>query len=118
MNLCVPSNKESQQLLSEAQLAQIQSIASHCVEQAAAEIASNATWAAVQAMSNSTSCVGGSNTANNIPVVLDESEVCLVNEGNIPTLTANQSTNTTQLISPRKWFPQGSSGICQANPVR
>ncbi len=78
---------ESQQLLSEAQLAQMQSIASRCVEQAAAEIASKAAWAAVKAMSNSTSCASGSNAANNIPVVLDE-----------PTLTANQSTNATQRL--------------------
>ncbi len=89
---------ESQQLLSEAQLAQMQSVASRCVEQAAAEIASKAAWAAVQAMSNSTSCASGSNAANNIPVVLDESEVRLVNEGNIPILTANQSTNATQQL--------------------
>ncbi len=80
---------ESQQLLSEAQLAQMQSITSRCVEQAAAEIASKAVRAAVQAMSNSTSCASGSNASNNIPVVLDESKVRLVNEGNIPTLTAS-----------------------------
>ena len=89
---------ESKQLLSEAQLAQMQSIASRCVEQAAAEIASKAVWAAVQAMSNSTSCASGSNAANNIPVVLDDSEVRLVNESNIPTLTASQSTNATQRL--------------------
>ena len=89
---------ESQQLLSEAQLAQMQSIASHCVEQAAAEIASKAAQAALEAMSNSTSCASGSNAANNIPIFLDESEVRLVNEGNIPILTANQLTNATQRL--------------------
>ncbi len=89
---------ESQQLLSEEQLAQMQSIASRCVEQAAAEIASKA------ARQKQTSCASGSNAANNIPVLLDEGEVRLVNEGNIPILTANQSTNATQRLPYRNGF--------------
>ncbi len=55
-------------------------------------------------MSNSTSCASGSNATNNIPVILDESKVRLVNKCNIPILTANQSTKATQQLPYRNGF--------------
>ena len=79
-----PQVEVSSALLTESQIAQIQSIVTRTVEQSVSEIASNAARAAVQAMANSTP-----NTSENTLVVQDESEEIPVN----PSLNTT-STNT------------------------
>ena len=78
-----PSQVEvSSVLLTESQIAQIQSIITRTVEQSVSEIAPNAAHAAVQAMANSTP-----NASDNTVVVHDESEEITVNPSSITTST-------------------------------
>ena len=91
-----PQVEVSSALLTESQIAQIQSIITRTVEQSVSKIASNAARAAVQAMANSTPI----NARENTVVVHDESEEVTVNPSSNTTSTnaltfgSNQAANS------------------------
>ena len=86
LNSTLPPAELSSALLTEPQLAQIQSIVQRTVEQSVSEIASNAARAAVQAMANSSP-----NTSNNITVDQDEAT-------EIAATTSSSSTSTNAVL--------------------
>ena len=89
LNSAPPPAELSSALLTEPQLAQIQSIVQRTVEQSVSEIASNAARAAVQAMANSSP-----NTSNNITgFTADQDEAT-----EIAATTSSSSTSTNAVL--------------------